>query len=171
MDYSKTLKNYIRKSGLSLSEISKQLKEKGFSTDKGYLSKLQNGKIPPAKEKLNISLAQILDVPSEKLINAAYLKKAPESVKRLLDTKQEENVSTLGKRTHDLKITPQYFEPVMQGIKPFEIRKNDRDYKVGDVLVLREWNGNKYTGNSITKEITYITDYEQQPGYIVMAIK
>jgi hypothetical protein len=40
---------------------------------------------------------------------------------------------------HDLKIWPQYFVEVAAEQKTFEIRKNDRDYQVGDVLRLREW--------------------------------
>lgn len=37
---------------------------------------------------------------------------------------------------HELKILPEYFEAVTSGRKQFEIRKNDRDFKVGDQLIL-----------------------------------
>lgn len=42
--------------------------------------------------------------------------------------------------THDLKILPRYFDAVEDGSKPFEVRRNDRDYQVGDILLLREGN-------------------------------
>lgn len=73
---------------------------------------------------------------------------------------------------HFLKIQPQYFEEVRNGNKSFEIRKNDRDFKVGDTLYLQEYNPLKqeYTGEVVKREITYITDYAQQENYIVMAI-
>jgi len=74
-------------------------------------------------------------------------------------------------KTHELKILPEYFEAVTSGRKRFEIRKNDRDYKVGDRLYLREWNGENFTGDSYKAEVTYITDYEQKYGYVVMGIE
>lgn len=74
-------------------------------------------------------------------------------------------------KMHELKILPEYFEAVTSGRKKFEIRKNDRDYKVGDLLYLREWNGENFTGDSYKAEVTYITDYAQKDGYVVMGIK
>lgn len=73
-------------------------------------------------------------------------------------------------RIHELKITEPYFSDVAFGSKNFEIRKNDRDFKVGDILILRKWDGKKFTGSETRREITYITDYEQKSGNVVMAI-
>lgn len=44
--------------------------------------------------------------------------------------------------THELKILPQYYKDVKEGNKNFELRKNDRDYKVYDIIRLRAWDGN-----------------------------
>lgn len=74
-------------------------------------------------------------------------------------------------RVHHLKILPEYFEAVVSGDKCFEIRKNDRGYKVGDILRLNEYEDGKYTGSFHVAEITYITDYAQQDGYVVLGIK
>lgn len=41
---------------------------------------------------------------------------------------------------HDLKILSPYFIAVEDGSKPFEVRRNDRNYQVGDTLLLREGN-------------------------------
>lgn len=60
----------------------------------------------------------------------------------------------------NLRILPEYFEAQLNGDKKFEIRKNDRDFKVGQYLNLREWSkANGYTGRSVIVKITYITDY------------
>ncbi|MFB8640744.1 DUF3850 domain-containing protein [Enterococcus faecalis] len=72
---------------------------------------------------------------------------------------------------HELKILPEYFEAVVSGNKRFEIRKNDRNYKKGDILRLNEYQDGQYTGDVHVAEITYITDYAQQDGYVVLGIK
>ncbi|WP_270280858.1 DUF3850 domain-containing protein [Enterococcus faecalis] len=72
---------------------------------------------------------------------------------------------------HELKILPEYFEAIVSGNKRFEIRKNDRNYKKGDILRLNEYQDGQYTGDVHVAEITYITDYAQQDGYVVLGVK
>ena len=77
--------------------------------------------------------------------------------------------------THELKILPKYFGAVSLREKTFEIRKNDRDYHVGDTLVLKEWDGEKYTGRQISRYVNYIYygdgSYGLPEGYCVMNLK
>ncbi|MDK1004046.1 ASCH/PUA domain-containing protein [Bacillus subtilis] len=75
-------------------------------------------------------------------------------------------------RRHILKILPEYFDAVCSGKKSFEIRKNDRNYRVGDELILCEYVPDRggFTGREVEKEVVYITDYAQKENYIVMAI-
>lgn len=49
---------------------------------------------------------------------------------------------------HNLKTWPEYFQAVIDGKKTFEIRKNDRDFKVGNELLLQEYDPEQetYTG-------------------------
>ena len=73
---------------------------------------------------------------------------------------------------HKLKLWPEYFAAVADGRKTFEIRKNDRDYQVGDMLLLQEFAPDEgFTGRVLDRKITYITDFAQQDGYVVMGIK
>ena len=44
-------------------------------------------------------------------------------------------------KTHELKLDINYFDEVKSGKKNFEIRKNDRNLQVGDVLVLKAYVG------------------------------
>lgn len=75
--------------------------------------------------------------------------------------------------THTLKIQPQYYQAVLNKIKTFEIRKNDRGFAVGDEIVLKEFEPIKaeYTGRQLRQEICYMTDYAQQDGYVVLGIR
>lgn len=62
-----------------------------------------------------------------------------------------------GLRMHRLKTWPQFFDAIADGSKRFELRKNDRDFRVGDVLRLQEWNPNneRFTGREMDVEVTY----------------
>ena len=74
---------------------------------------------------------------------------------------------------HELKIAPEYFEKVLSKEKNFEFRYNDRNYQVGDILKLKEYHDNKYTGRETSVKITYILqDFEGlQPNYAILSIK
>jgi ASC-1-like (ASCH) protein len=74
-------------------------------------------------------------------------------------------------KEHHLKILPEYYNAVRYGAKTFEIRKDDRNYEVGDTLILKEYENDSFTGNLIRAVVTYITDYAQTDDYIVMAIE
>ncbi len=59
---------------------------------------------------------------------------------------------------HDLKTWPEYFNAVIAGEKKFEIRKDDRDFKVRDTLLLSEYDPatQMYTGRIQRARVTYI---------------
>lgn len=77
--------------------------------------------------------------------------------------------------THELKITPQYYKPVLDGEKTFEVRKNDRNFSVGDKIILREYENGEYTqSKDIHANITYILDDSSGyviDGYVIMGIQ
>jgi hypothetical protein len=52
---------------------------------------------------------------------------------------------------HVLKCWPEEFRAVALGDKTADFRRNDRDFRVGDTLLLREWNPEtgRFTGHHI----------------------
>lgn len=76
---------------------------------------------------------------------------------------------------HYLKTWTPYFNDVKAGNKPFEVRKNDRNFQVGDTLILEEYDPNKavYTGAWIPQLITYKLDDTRfvKEGYVVLGIR
>ncbi|AAY53173.1 TPA_asm: DUF3850 domain-containing protein [Listeria innocua] len=69
---------------------------------------------------------------------------------------------------HKLKILPEFFEKKRTLVKAFEIRKNDRNFMVGDTLILQEYVNGEYTGREYWEDVVYITDYLQKEGIVVM---
>src|SRR6218665_2570485 len=60
---------------------------------------------------------------------------------------------------HKLKIWAHFFDSIADGRKLHDLRKLDRDYKVGDILVLQRYDNinGEYTGQELEVQITYIT--------------
>jgi hypothetical protein len=84
-------------------------------------------------------------------------------------------MKTMGNETveHELKTWPEFFQAVLERRKTFELRKDDRGFKVGDLLWLQEWDRvSGYSGRSIVAEITYISRDSAllPPGYVAMSI-
>jgi hypothetical protein len=68
---------------------------------------------------------------------------------------------------HDLKVWPEYFEALAAGKKTFEIRKDDRGYQRGDILILREYlpGPDEYTGFAVKREVSYILSGDDVMGF------
>ena len=74
---------------------------------------------------------------------------------------------------HELKILSVYYKEVLVGKKKFEIRKNDRNFKTGDTVKLREFKDGKYTGNYVKAIIDYIFyggSFGLEKGYCILSI-
>lgn len=100
-----------------------------------------------------------------------------ETKKKLQEREDEEKMQHLpsddGPQTHQIRLASSYFDDVAAGIKTFELRKNDRHYRKGDVLELMEFAEGRNTGRLIRAEVTYILeDYTGlEDGYCILAIK
>lgn len=69
-------------------------------------------------------------------------------------------------RIHELKTWRSFFGAVWQGDKAFDARLDDRGYRAGDFLWLREWDANEeqYTGREIFVRVGYVLDSSMHPG-------
>lgn len=78
-------------------------------------------------------------------------------------------------KIHSLKTWPYYFEKILTGEKNFEVRKDDRNFQVGDTLILQEYKpGFGYTDHEIAKEVTYKLsggEFGIEKGFCVLSIK
>src|ERR1041385_4604932 len=85
-------------------------------------------------------------------------------------------------KTHHLKSWPQFFRPIRDGSRTHELRRNDRDYAVGDLLVLHEFDpeAQRYTGAECEVEVSSITSLKQpcavsedalHPDFCILSIR
>ena len=76
---------------------------------------------------------------------------------------------------HKLKIKSEYFSAVINKTKTAEIRyNNDRNYQVGDILILNEIDSlGNFTGNKCSVIVTHVLDDNQylQTGYVMLSFR
>lgn len=81
-------------------------------------------------------------------------------------------------KTHELKVITRFWPSVVDGTKPFEVRRNDRGFTVGDLVKLCEYDatGIGFTGNHLVRKIGFIlypedmADISIKPGYVVLGL-
>lgn len=76
-------------------------------------------------------------------------------------------------KTHELKIAPHFLKEIEIGNKNFEIRFNDRNFQVGDTLILKGFENETYTKQELTRTIDFILeDYPGlEKGYVILSLK
>lgn len=77
-------------------------------------------------------------------------------------------------KVHELKTYPHYFQQSLEGNKNFEIRMNDRNFQVGDIVILKEWDNIKYSGREVIGRIKYILDDRfigLTKGYVALSLE
>ena len=77
---------------------------------------------------------------------------------------------------HELKTEREYFEAIVRGDKTFEVRENDRQFKVNDELLLKEisLSCSGYTGRVLHRRISYILpggSFGIDENYVVMGLQ
>ena len=77
---------------------------------------------------------------------------------------------------HNLKLKTEYVTEVMYGEKTFELRKNDRDFKVGDLIHFTDTEGKELICNEdnifkITYILKDVPEYGLDKDYCIFGIK
>ena len=76
------------------------------------------------------------------------------------------------RQKHYLKIEPKHFIDVVAGKKTAEVRKNDRDFKNGDYLILKEYDKGIYSGSECVVMVTHTLhggQYGIEKGFVVLS--
>lgn len=110
---------------------------------------------------------------------ATYLNKTfPQHIFTYFDWDVQFLVLYLWKEKYEiisLKTVQPYFDLVFKGIKNFEVRKNDRNFQVGQFVLLREYNAqdDTYTGRMVMARIRYILDSADyvKDGYTILQLE
>lgn len=86
----------------------------------------------------------------------------------------------MSERTHTLKCWPHHFDAVAGGYKPFEVRINDRNYGLGDELILQRYDPERGhtlypSGERVEchQRVTYVLmggQFGIKPGYVVLGL-
>lgn len=76
---------------------------------------------------------------------------------------------------HFLKSWPEHFQPVWEGQKRFEVRRDDRQFRDGDFIELQEWDPETeaYTGRELIAVVMYKLDGGRlgvADGYCVLGL-
>lgn len=81
---------------------------------------------------------------------------------------------------HHLKTWPQYFKLMQLGLKTFEFRRDDRNFRQGDLLILQEWepdvvtvDAGRFTGRIFKCVVRLVLrDVPGMPeGYCIMQVE
>ncbi len=129
-------------------------------------SAMKNTEVVKNVERIKPEETEIVETKNDDSLN----KNADPEV---IDTETEKDEPAGSPTIHRLKTLPEYFGPAKDFKKQFELRKDDRDYKVGDLVTLEEWDGTNYTGAELrNRTIKYILrncpELGLQDGYCIL---
>lgn len=84
--------------------------------------------------------------------------------------------------THHLKTWPEFFADLLTGEKTFELRNDDRKFRIGDQLILQEWDPltKLYSGRETRRRVIHILRHDPdaacaagmglRPGHVIMSL-
>lgn len=78
--------------------------------------------------------------------------------------------------THELKCLPENWPYYKTGVKNNSLRKNDRHFSVGDIVILKLWQDDRFIlGEVVVRKVTHVLhdfDFTPMPkGYCLLSLK
>lgn len=111
MVYAKMLDEIIRKSGLSLRQLTKRCGDLNYEITPSYISQLKNGKLPPPSEDISKALASVCGEKNPmRLVFQGYLEKAPDVIKKYILMSVAVNKQLLKSVSQDKKVSSEFEE-------------------------------------------------------------
>jgi len=136
----------IKESNLTHKEISEKCKLIGVNLNPSYISKLKTGKQPPASDEINKAIATVCgyEYQIENLLFEAYLEKAPDFIKELLN----KTIQYLRESTKNT-VTNQYSDEIKYDLS--EYINNLSGYKVinNAIITMKSLNFGEINGDKV----------------------
>jgi hypothetical protein len=114
---------------------------------------------------------KVVRVPETVADNIVEILETFERIKTFVDD-WDKTIVEAAEHSNELKTLAPYFYAVRDGSKTFELRKNDRGFKVGDNIKLVEYDpvNDLYSGEEIRITVTYILENYGgiQPGWCIL---
>lgn len=129
--------------------------------------------VSPAKkneEKTEASVPKIMENVTETEESVPKMMENVTEIEEDVPEISENVIETEAKVTHQIKLKAEFFDDAVAGRKSFELRKNDRNYKEGDVLEMEEVKDGKKTGRKCSKRIVYMMENFEglEDGYCIL---
>ena len=128
--------------------------------------------ISPAKktEEKEESVPKIMENVTETGESVSKIMEDVTEIEKDVPEISENVIETEAKVTHQIKLGSEFFDDAAAGRKNFELRKNDRNYKEGDVLEMEEVKDGKKTGRKCSKRIVYMMENFEglEDGYCIL---
>jgi len=91
------------------------------------------------------------------------------------ETQEMQMIPYKDRRKIERKALPKYYKGIRTHKKAFELCKDEDGIRPGDILVLREWDGEKYTGSMTRREVTAVLrdcpEYGLMDGYCILSLQ
>lgn len=143
-----------------------------YDCGKGFITlSIDNGDDDPFHEVVKKTIVKMADAICE-LIKFDKEGQKTERVEIPQTNKVEVQETRSDERRHRLKLAKMFFDAVDTGKKSFELRKNDRNYQIGDVLEMHEMDNGEETGRVTEKQVIYVLEGFKglEEGYCILGL-